>query len=258
MARVRKRMHAAVTTGTAETSRPSPRDGLTVAPRSPRGPAVLPPSPACSSKHANLASAPGCQDHTAWPSAKAHRTRRNDRLNLRPPKPRRTCRPMSLVWQHRRGHRCPPHVRDDRDTPLRSRRDGRIKPRFLEKRKRNFAAGRSGTGDVLDRAHENSFCAPKIAPVVHRQTNRPMRRPDASAWIRLSSRSFISVSVSIDNCSREPPSNLFSVASGAAGQPCLSMRRRTRRHGIVHLKRLDSDVDCANGTLGVRTTQSVF
>jgi hypothetical protein len=160
-----------------------------------------------------------------------------DRLDLRPPKPRRTCRPMSLVWQHRRGHRCPPHVRDDRDTPLRSRRDGRIKPRFLEKRKRNFAAGRSGTGDVLDRAHENSFCAPKIAPVVHRQTNRPMRRPDASAWIRLSSRSFISVSVSIDNCSREPPSNLFSVASGAAGQPCLSMRRRTRWHGIVHLKR---------------------
>jgi hypothetical protein len=125
MARVRKRMHAAVTTGTAETSRPSPRDGLTVAPRSPRGPAVLPPSPACSSKHANLASAPGCQDHTAWPSAKAHRTRRNDRLNLRPPKPRGTCRPMSLVWQHRRGHRSPPHVRDDRDTSLSSRRDGR-------------------------------------------------------------------------------------------------------------------------------------
>jgi hypothetical protein len=52
MARVRKKMHAAVTTGSAGTSRPSLRDGVTVAPRSPRGPALLPPSPVRSSKQA--------------------------------------------------------------------------------------------------------------------------------------------------------------------------------------------------------------
>src|SRR3954447_17733169 len=64
------------------------------------------------------------QDHTAWPSAKAHRTRHDiGEPDPCPPKPRTTHRSMSLVRQHRRAHRSPPHVRDDRETPLSSRRD---------------------------------------------------------------------------------------------------------------------------------------
>jgi len=49
MARLQKRKQAAVTTGSAETSRPSLRDGFNAYTWSPRGPALLPPSPACSS-----------------------------------------------------------------------------------------------------------------------------------------------------------------------------------------------------------------
>jgi hypothetical protein len=84
-------------------TRPSPRDGFTVAPRSPRGPAFLPPSSACSSKHANLASAPGCQDHIAWPCVSRSFVGTNDRAAtpIRPPHPAS-------------------NVRDDRDTPLHS------------------------------------------------------------------------------------------------------------------------------------------
>jgi hypothetical protein len=69
MARLQKRKQAAVTTGSAETSRPSLREWVTAYTRSPRGPALLPPSPATPVKSiANLASAPGCQDHTTSPS----------------------------------------------------------------------------------------------------------------------------------------------------------------------------------------------
>jgi hypothetical protein len=45
------KMHGAGTTGSAKTSRPSPRDGLNAYTCSPRGPALLPPSPARSSHH---------------------------------------------------------------------------------------------------------------------------------------------------------------------------------------------------------------
>jgi hypothetical protein len=92
---------------------------------------------------ANLASAPGCQDHTGWPSAKAHRTRHDiGEPDPSPPNPRATHRSMSLVRQHRRSHRSPPHVRDDRETPLSSRRNGWIETYFLIKRNRIFAAER--------------------------------------------------------------------------------------------------------------------
>ena len=53
-------------------------------------------------KHvANLASASGCQNHTASPSAFA-----------------------ALVGRAKSVHRIPPHVRDDRDTPSLLGRDG--------------------------------------------------------------------------------------------------------------------------------------
>src|SRR5689334_3557381 len=67
MARLQQKTQAADTTGSAETSRPSLRDGVTIYTRSSRGPALLPPSPANSS-FAGLASAPGCQNHATSPS----------------------------------------------------------------------------------------------------------------------------------------------------------------------------------------------
>jgi hypothetical protein len=45
-----------------------------------------------------------------------------------------------LVSQHIHVHRIPHHVRDDRDTPLLSARNGTNKSLFSEKRKRNIFA----------------------------------------------------------------------------------------------------------------------
>ena len=70
---------------------------------------------------ANLTPASGRQNHTASPSAT-----RSARLTLR-------C-----------VHRIPPHVRDDRDTPLLARRDGESKSHVSEKRKSNIFRGRGG------------------------------------------------------------------------------------------------------------------
>jgi len=65
MARLQKRKQAAVTTGSAKTSRPSLRDGFNAYTRSPWGPAWLPPSSAWRvSDTTDLASAPGGPDHT--------------------------------------------------------------------------------------------------------------------------------------------------------------------------------------------------
>jgi hypothetical protein len=63
--------------------------------------ALLPPSPA--SLFANLTPASGRQDHTTSPSA--FRAFRQARVRV---------------------HRIPPHVRDDRETPLVKERDGRV------------------------------------------------------------------------------------------------------------------------------------
>src|SRR6476661_10602291 len=67
---------------------------------------------------ANLTPASGRQNHTASPSAT-----RSARLTLR-------C-----------VHRTPPHVRDDREPPLLSRRDAETKSHISEKRKLNFCMG---------------------------------------------------------------------------------------------------------------------
>jgi hypothetical protein len=84
---------------TPEIARHSPRNGLRLIPRSPRRPAFLPPSLLRSSLLKNLMPASGHQDHTTSPSASG-----------------------ALVNSAVRVHRIPPHVRDDRETPL--RRDG--------------------------------------------------------------------------------------------------------------------------------------
>jgi len=78
---------------TPEIARHSPRNGLRLIARSPRRPAFLPPSSADHS--ANLMPASGHQDHTTSPSASG-----------------------ALVFGAIRVHRIPPHVRDDRETPL--------------------------------------------------------------------------------------------------------------------------------------------
>ena len=88
------------TTGAAEITRPSLRDGFNAYTRSPRGPAFLPPSSARSSMNgANLASAPGCQDHTISPSAPCRSSACEN-----------TLRPVASIASH-------PACRDDRDTP---------------------------------------------------------------------------------------------------------------------------------------------
>jgi hypothetical protein len=95
-----EKKQAAVTTGLAEHARPSPRDGVTIYTHSPRGPAVLPPSPASALRRKlDLSSGrPGPCDFTVA----------SDRSSARAP-PR--CDPTR-----------PPHpapdVRDDREAPL--------------------------------------------------------------------------------------------------------------------------------------------
>ncbi len=55
------------------------------------------------------------------------------------------------------GHRIPPHVHDDRDTPLCTRRDGGTKSQISEKRKKNIFGEGLGSPDHVERAHENSL-----------------------------------------------------------------------------------------------------
>src|SRR5438034_3136884 len=82
---------------------------------------------------ANLTPASGRQNHTASPSATA-----SARLTLR------------------RVHRIPPHVHDDRETPLLARRDARSKACISEKRKRNIFLARAGQefADAARRANQ--------------------------------------------------------------------------------------------------------
>jgi hypothetical protein len=86
MARLQKKMQAAGTTGSAETSRPSLREWVTDYTRSPQGPAFLPLSLATLVESiANLTPAPGCQDHTTSPSASMPYVNRHQRVHRSPP-----------------------------------------------------------------------------------------------------------------------------------------------------------------------------
>src|SRR4029077_17408865 len=90
-------MHTSIHSGGTGNIRHSPRNGFTAySALSPGTTALLTPSSARRvGVVANLTPASGRQNHTASPSATA-----SARLTLR------------------RGHRIPPHVHDDRDTPL--------------------------------------------------------------------------------------------------------------------------------------------
>src|ERR1700751_636293 len=110
MAPVREKMHGAGTTGSAGHTRPSLRNGLTAYS------ALSPVTGLCchrrparrQSVFADLAPALGRQDHAAWPAARP----RSPALR------KRMLRCLAATAPRL-------HVRDDRDTPLLTRRDGR-------------------------------------------------------------------------------------------------------------------------------------
>src|ERR1700724_914834 len=97
-------------------TRHSPRNGLRLIPRSPRGPGSFAPvTSAGIASCENLAPASGRQDHTTSPSASS-----------------------AFVLCAISVHRNPPHVRDDRETPLLVRRDDLLLFLFLPSRQVNF------------------------------------------------------------------------------------------------------------------------
>src|SRR3954454_7193720 len=93
--------------------RHSLRDSVTIYTRSPRGPALLPPSLRDAKHRRKLTSAPGGQDHATSPSA---------------PCPS-SAKPELRCGTPRLSHSVA-HVRDDRDTSR--RRNGTIGPCFSE------------------------------------------------------------------------------------------------------------------------------
>jgi hypothetical protein len=135
VARLQKKTQAAVTTGLAETPGLPCAMALRRPPRSPRGPAVLPPSPA--TRHRELGISTGMPE----PHGLAVRTSSF----------------VGALERTLRAHTATaPRLafRDDRDTPLSSRRDAEDIARFLEIRKRNFALDES-VGPAGRRAHDN-------------------------------------------------------------------------------------------------------
>jgi hypothetical protein len=102
-------------------------------PRSPRGPGFLAPviRETLVERSANLAPASGRQDHTAWPSAKRSFVGTLKRM-LRP----RAATAPRL------------HVRDDRDTPLCTRRDARKMRLIWGKAKAEYFSADIWTGRI--------------------------------------------------------------------------------------------------------------
>src|ERR1700726_2264879 len=97
-------------------TRHSPRNGLRLIPRSPRGPGSFAPvTSAGIASCENLAPASGRQDHATSPSASS-----------------------AFVLCAISVHRNPPHVRDDRETPLLVRRDDLLVFLFLPGCQVNF------------------------------------------------------------------------------------------------------------------------
>jgi len=105
MARLQKEKQAAVTTGLAETTRPSLHDGLRLI-RALSGDRLDCPRRLARSSAQGLASAPGGQDHTISPSAPCRSSVHE-----------KTLRHVASIASRA-------NVRDDRETPLVSERDG--------------------------------------------------------------------------------------------------------------------------------------
>jgi hypothetical protein len=96
-------------------TRHSPRNGLRLISRSPRGPGSFAPVVSQGLTPQTLTPASGRQDHTTSPSAS-----------------------RAVVYSAVSVHRSPPHVRDDRETPLLVRRDDLLLFLFLPSRQVNF------------------------------------------------------------------------------------------------------------------------
>jgi hypothetical protein len=108
--------------GHTENTRHSPRNGFNGFLRAlPGDRACLPPSSLRSLLLKNLMPASGHQDHTTSPSASS-----------------------ALVRSAVRVHRIPPHVRDDRETPLDLGRDGLVYCCFYRTEKRKIFRERAG------------------------------------------------------------------------------------------------------------------
>jgi hypothetical protein len=147
MARLQQRTQAAGTTGSAETSRPSLRDGVTIYTRSSRGPAVLPPSSAMMRQHLRK----------TWHQ---HRDARTTRLHRR-----------TGSFVRARHSRCdptrPPHpapgVRDDREAP--PQRDGMRggNHNFGKMERQIFLRGGLDRVSRVERVGEISFSTQQVA-----------------------------------------------------------------------------------------------
>ncbi len=160
------RVHGAGTTGSAGTSRPSLRDGLTAYTCSPRGPAVLPPFlPQCA--HApDTASASGCQDHTISPYA----PRCSSACPLLSMILSESCGAMGVdslrfrIMLHAATSTRPPHpapnVRDDRETSLSIGSRTWLRDQiFWKNETRKFLREGLDRGDRLESLHEKSSVA---------------------------------------------------------------------------------------------------
>ena len=132
-------MHTGIHSGGTGNIRHSPRNGFPIySVLSPGTTALLTPSSARRvGVLANLTPASGRQNHTASPSASG-----------------------ALVARTARGHRIPPHVRDDRDTPLLARRDTRSKAQYSDKRKQNIFRWRAGQEFAKVARRANHFAMP--------------------------------------------------------------------------------------------------
>ena len=141
------RTQAAVTTGSAE--QPAfPARWSTAYTRSPRGTGFLAPV-ACTmpSIVADLTPASRHQDHAISPSAS-----------------------MLLVAQHQRGHRIPPHVPDDRDTPLIEAGRGIININS-DKKKEKYLQETQNFEDRIDSSREFLILREPILPAFGGPTN---------------------------------------------------------------------------------------
>jgi hypothetical protein len=76
----------------------------------------------------------------------------------------------ALVSRAARVHRIPPHVRDDRDTPLETRGDGESKPHISKKQKLNIFRAASGRAFSIESAREIRFYAHAICRAGERAT----------------------------------------------------------------------------------------
>jgi hypothetical protein len=174
MARLQQKMQAAGTTGSAETSRHSPRDGW----------------------NGCFASSPVLR--AFWPPSPVRRVKRHSKLDtsVGVSGPRDLTVRINVVRRHGQP-RCnidtPTasrlNVRDDREAPLFSRRDATMNTLFLKKRNWNILRRGLDRGDRFESAEKMSFSARVISTAID-LTSAATRRRIAHLCRRLCARRF--------------------------------------------------------------------